>query len=211
MSILTEGTHTGEYIASEANGSRSREAGYLAAGNDLSAGAVLGQVTTANAVTEEGANTGDGTVSAVTTGVDAINGTYVLTGKTEVVDGGTFSVVDPNGVALDDLTVDVAYVSSHINLTVADGAADWDIGDIISVEVIFGEYGVYNPAASDGSETAKAILYAAVDASSAETKCVVTARDSEVTGAELVWADTITSANKTAAAASLASVGIILR
>jgi hypothetical protein len=41
MSTLTEARHTAEFILSEANGSRSREAGTLASGQDLEAGTVV--------------------------------------------------------------------------------------------------------------------------------------------------------------------------
>lgn len=211
MAVLTEGTHAGEYIVSEANGSRSRAAGYLASGNDLDAGAVLGQVTSASAVTAGGGNTGDGTAGTCTLGSEAENGTYTLTCTATDTDAGTFSVLTPGGVYLDDLTVAVAYVSTHINLTIADGATDFALDDVFTVDAIFGEYGEYNPAASDGTETAKAILFDAVDASSAEQKCVVSVRDCEVTGDELIWKATVTSANKAAATTALASVGIILR
>jgi len=210
MATLTEGTHAGEYIVSESNGTRSREAGFLASGNDLSACTVLGQVTTASAATA-GSNTGDGTSSAPTVGTEAINGTYVLTCTAEDTDAGTFSVVTPLGTALADLTVGVAYVSSHINLTISDGAEDFDIGDTFTVDVIFSEYGEFNAGASDGTEVAAAILFDAVDASSAEQKCVVTKRDSEVRASDLIWKTGTTEAQKQVAIASLAAIGIILR
>lgn len=211
MATLNESTHPGEYIVSEANGSRSREAGFLASGNDLGACAVLGQVTTASAATAGGGNTGNGTASAPTVGTEAINGTYTLTCTAAAADSGTFSVVTPLGAALDDLTVAVAYVSSHINLTISDGATDFIVGDTFTVDVIFSEYGEFNAGASDGTEVAKAILFSAVDATSAEQKCVVTARDSEVRASDLVWKTGTTESQKATAIASLASVGIILR
>jgi len=44
MTILTEGRHTGEHVLSEANGSRSKETGFLAAGFKLPAGAVVAKL-----------------------------------------------------------------------------------------------------------------------------------------------------------------------
>lgn len=211
MATLTEGTHAGEYIVSESNGSRSREAGFLASGNDLAACTVLGQVTTASAATAGGTNTGNGTASAPTVGTEAINGTYTLTCTAAATDSGTFSVVTPIGTSLDDLTVAVAYVSSHINLTISDGATDFIVGDTFTVDVIFAEYGEFNAGASDGTEVAAAILYSAVDATSAEQKCVVTKRDSEVRASDLIWKTGTTESQKTTAIASLAAIGIILR
>lgn len=210
MATLTEGMHAGEFIVSEANGNRSREQGRLATG-DLEAGTVLGQVTTAGTATADGGNTGNGTAGSVTLGSEAINGTYVLTCTAEAGNAGTFSVVTPLGDALDDLTVAVAYLSAHVNLTIADGAEDFDIGDIFTIDVIIGEYAIHNAGASDGTQTAKAILWASVDASSSEQDCTVMVRDCEVNLAELTFKSDITEVQKATALTALKSIGIIAR
>ena len=211
MATLTEGTHAGEYIISEGNGRISREAGFLASGNNLSACAVLGQVTSASAATA-GSNTGDGTASAPTVGTEVINGIYTLT-CTDATTGDSeiFSVVTPLGTALADLTVGVAYASSHVNLTLTAGSTAFVVGDTWTIDVIFSEYGEFNAGASDGTEVAKAILYAAVDATSAEQKCVVTARSTEVRASDLIWKTGTTEAQKVVAIASLRSIDIISR
>jgi len=206
-----EGERRGGYLVTEANGTRSREAGKLAVGNNLVAGTVLGQISDAKTPVADGENVGDGTAGAVTLGTDAINGAYVVTCTAEAVDGGTFSVVAPNGEALADLTVAVAYVSSHINLTIADGAEDFDVGDIFTIDVIFGEYALHDPDLSDGSQTAVAILYDNVDASTVEQKCVVSVRDCEVNEKELTFKTDMTEVNQASALASLKTVGIIAR
>ena len=120
-------------------------------------------------------------------------------------------VVAPNGEVLDDLTVAVAYVSSHINLTISDGATDFIVGDIFTVNAIFGEYAEFDPAASDGTQTAKAILRSGVDASTAEQKCVVYVRDCEVRASDLGWITGITEVQKATAITALETAGIILR
>ena len=74
-----------------------------------------------------------------------------------------------------------------------------------------GEYAAVNPEASDGSETAVAVLYAAVDASAAVAPGVAVARSAEVNGAELVWPSDIEAGEQNAAVANLASVGVIVR
>lgn len=210
MATVVEGNHAGGFIVSEANGNRSREQSVLAAG-DLEAGTVLGQVTTAGAATADVGNTGNGTAGAVTLGSEAKNGTYTLTAKTAVADGGVFSVVDPAGVALADLTVAVAYLGSQINLTIADGAVDFIVGDVFTIDVIIGEYAIHDPAAADGTEVAKAILYDGVDASIAEQKCVIVARDCEVNKKELTFKTDMTEVQKATALTALKSVGIIAR
>lgn len=73
------------------------------------------------------------------------------------------------------------------------------------------KYTLHNNAASDGSESAVAILRDAVDASAGDAAGVITARDSEVDGALLTWKSGISVANKTAGIAALAAVGIIVR
>ena len=210
MAIFTETSHAGEYIVSESNGTRSREVAVLATG-DLEAGTVLGQVTTANSTTIGGSNVGNGVMGSVTNGVDAENGDYVLVCTVKTTNAGTFSVTTPGGVALADLTVAVAYSGSHINMTLADGSTDFEVADTFTIDVLNNEYAIFNAGASDGTETAKAILFDAVDASSTEQSCVISKRDCEVTGDELIWKSGMTSAQKAAAATSLASVGIILR
>ena len=210
MAVQYEGKHIAEFLSSESNNTRSREVGKLATGN-LVSGTVLGQVTDASGITAGGGNVGDGVAGAVTVGTEIQNGTYTLTCTAEAVDAGTFSVVAPNGASLPDLTVAVAYVGSHINLTIADGAEDFDVGDTFTIDAIRKEYGIFNAGASDGTQTAVAVLFNQVDASSSEQDCVVVKRDAEVKGHTLTWNSGTTEVQKSTAIVSLANVGIIVR
>jgi hypothetical protein len=70
MTIYTEGRHAAEHIASEANGTRSREVVTLLAGNNLPAGAVLAKLTT-------GANAGKYTKLDPASSADPADGTKV--------------------------------------------------------------------------------------------------------------------------------------
>ena len=126
---------------------------------------------------------------------------------------GKFSVATPSGAALADLTVGVAYVSDHINLTVADGAADWGMDAVIHVTVAAGsgKYKQYNPANVDGSQKAVAVLYDNVDAAAADKQAVIFARDAEVNGNCLEWFAGASANQKAAGAADLAAAGIIVR
>lgn len=206
---LTETTHAGGFIISEANGNRSRENGTLNSGQNCVAGEVLGRIMTAAGAKISG--TGDGTIGAVTIGPAAQVGVYVLTGIAEAGNAGTFSVVAPDGSTLPNLTVAAAYSSQHINLTVADGSADWDIGDVIHVTVTGGDYEALDTTATTGEQTACAILYDGVDASSADAACVVVAREVVVNGGELTWPADISDANKALATSRLAARGILIR
>lgn len=121
MAEISEGQHTGEFIVSEANGSRSREVVTLLAGSNLKAGAALGKITAS------------------------------------------------------------------------------------------GKYCEYNPSNSDGSQTAVAVLYDNVDATSADKEAVIVARDAEVNKAELQWFSGASDGQKTTGLGQLALVGIIGR
>lgn len=211
--FATETNHAGGHIVDEQSINYCRDTVRLASGNDLQAGAVLGQVANANTVAADAGNTGNADLSGVTVtlGPGAINGTYTLTCTAAATDAGTFSVTEPNGGSLADLTVGVAYLSAHINLTIPDGATDWAEGDVITIDVVLGEYSELAPAASDGTETASAVLFDAVDASTAEQDAVVSKRVTVVNQAELVWPTGITEAQKATALGQLKTAGIIAR
>jgi hypothetical protein len=209
MSELTETNRTGDAILSEAPGTLSRENAILASGN-LEAGTVLGAVLGATATAAAG-NTGDGAAGAVTFGPDAEIGDYTLTCTAEASNAGTFAVLSPSGIPLPNLTVAAAYTSSHINLTLADGAEDFDVGDVITISVDAGNYVQFDPDATSGAQAAAAILYAGTNAADAATACVVVARQAEVKADCLVWPDGITDAEKAAAILDLNHRGIFVR
>lgn len=206
---LTETTNAGGYILRELDANWSRENGTLNSGQNLEAGTVLGRIITAAGAKVSG--TGDGTVGAVTVGPDALVGIYQLICIAETSNAGSFRVIAPNGAHMPNLTVASAYSTSAISLTVADGAADWDIGDVIHVTVTGGDYEALDLAATDGTQVAAAILYGSVNAATADTKCVITARGTAVNGNELTWPGSITNAQKAIATQQLARAGIVIR
>lgn len=118
---FAEPRHPGEFIVTEASGTRSREQGVLASGNNLVPGAVVGQITADSKYTE----------------------------------------LDPD--------------------------------------------------ASDGSEVVAGVLYAAVDASSADADGVFIVRDCEVMTSALVLPDGITTPETLQAIAEMKALGIITR
>jgi len=67
------------------------------------------------------------------------------------------------------------------------------------------------PAATDGSQNAAAILFEGCDATAADVRRTITARDAEVQAAVLVWPAGTTDVQKTAALAQLAALGIAAR
>ena len=74
-----------------------------------------------------------------------------------------------------------------------------------------GEYVQLAPSATDGTETAKAVLYAATDASESKQPCVVHTRACEVHGEALTWPDAATDSQITTATNDLVSRGVIVR
>ena len=67
------------------------------------------------------------------------------------------------------------------------------------------------PAATDGSQTAAAVLFEGCDATSVDQSRTLHVRSCEVNGLVIVWPAGITNPQKTAAVASLAAAGIIVR
>ena len=80
--------------------------------------------------------------------------------------GGEFSVTDPDGAVLAAATVGVAYDTTHLKFTIADGAADFIIGDGFDVTVTMtGGTALANPIVAALPEVLNAVLAVAyVDA-----------------------------------------------
>lgn len=77
--------------------------------------------------------------------------------------------------------------------------------------VVGGKHVQLDPQAVTGAEVAVAVLYDNVDATAADTPAVITARDAEVNGGELVWPAGITELEKATAVGQLADANIIVR
>lgn len=112
--------------------------------------------------------------------------------------------------AAEYLVSEASGTRSREAVTVISGQ-DLAAGTVLGKITASGKHTLHNNAASDGSENAVAVLYADVDASAADTVGTITARDAEVDGELLTWKSGISAANKTAAIAALAALGIIVR
>lgn len=208
----------GHYIVSESNGYRSREQGMIASGSGvLLAGTVLGRIATGTATSsaKAGGNTGNGVLTVdLTTPIlpGAKNGVYRARVTAAAANGGTFRVSDPDGEVLGDVAVGATF-ADQIKFSIADGATDFIVGDEFDISVALGtgKYAPFNPAATDGSEIASAILYEGCDATSADARRTLSVRDTEVNAGVLQWADGVTDSQKTAALAALAASGIVGR
>jgi hypothetical protein len=135
VGVLTEGRHAGEFLLEERAmggiGTPSRENVTVLSGQVLKAGSVIGRVNKAvgSVAIPVVVGTGNGVASTVFGGPDTLAGNYVVTCTIAAANGGTFSVTNPAGKALPVALVGVPYRSREINFTIADGAADFIVGD----------------------------------------------------------------------------------
>ena len=220
MNAHAESTYLGDVLKCEAPNLYSREAVTVLAGEGaervLKAGAVIaGRSRSQVTVTAGDGNTGDGEATPADPPLGALAeaGIYRLACITAGADGGTFQVLSPRGYVLPDLTVGIAYEGGHLNLTVADGAADFAVGDAFAIEVSGDDKVVgLDPAAVDG--TAEAIGIAAFDVTApdgADAEVTAILRDAVLADRAIVWPAGITEARKKAAIADLEARGILVR
>lgn len=214
MTTLTEGFHAGEFLVYEEEKNYSRDAITVLSGQNLVAGAVLGRIevgTASSAAT--GGNTGNGAMGAVTVGAGAQAGAYSVKITEAATNAGNFQVTDPQGDVVGVGTVAVAFSGGGLSFTLADGATDFAVGDSFTLTVAAGskKFVEHDPAGTDGRQVASAILFDAVDATSADQPGVAITRLAEVNGNEITWKSGISSPNKTAGIAALAAAGIIVR
>ena len=212
-SLIEEKDVIGDLVLYEQPTYLSRDTGIILSGaGELTIGAVLGKQTKDTAeATADGGNTGDGAISAVTLGKNAEVGDYVLTCIATAGDGGTFEVVTPSGVQLPDLEVGDAYVGSHINLTVSDGATDFALDDTITITVSgTGKYDLYVVDAVDGLGEVAGVLLQNLDATSADVAdALILTRDAVVSEQLLNFdASVDNAAKRTAVKEALLKLGI---
>lgn len=210
MTIKTEGTHPGEFLLSEANGSRSRENIIIAAGSGkLSAGTLLAVITAANAASSaaKAGNVGNGTLGTVTVTSDAISGAYSLIITKDSANGGSFELLAPDGALVGEGGVGVPFSAGGLSFTLADGATDFAVDDgfTITVSANLGEWVAYDDdGANDGRRAATGILYGPVDATVDDVRAVAVVRDAEVIESRLVGLDA-------AGLADLKALGLVVR
>lgn len=138
MTTLTMGNRDGEHLVWDSSPELTREIATILSGQDLAAGAVLGQITKAIAAAPIPTivGTGTGAMTLLTFGPDAQVGSYVIellaTSATAA-----FSVTAPDGTVLPNGAVGTAYVSSHLSFLVSSAGTMTD-GDTYTVVVTAG-------------------------------------------------------------------------
>lgn len=122
-----------------------------------------------------------------------------MTTLTETTHAGEFLVSEANGTL------------SREVVTIVSGSGVITAGMVLGKITASGKYKPYDDDNVDGSETAAAIAYDGVDATSADKAVTVIFRDAEVKLSALQWAATNDATDKTNGLADLAGKNIIAR
>lgn len=215
MSTLNEGRHPGEFVMTEANGSRSRESLTVAAEQTIEANSILAKrAVVADVVATPSAaagNTGNATIAmgdpAVTSKVK--DGQY----KGIATDATHVAWEDPTGKKIGISTHGAVFAKGGISLTITAGGIANVAGDEFYVEVAadFGDFQhvAFDPTA--GEPIAGITIYPATTGIGETTKVAGIVRDAEVNGNCVAWPASITAEQKANAAQELAALGIIVR
>lgn len=221
MTNFTEARHPGEFILTELDGHGSRDNVLIGISQTILAGTVLGAAPIVASETSSviiGANTGNGvlTLANPATSQNAVDGDYLLTCTAAAANAGTFSVQTPDGREIGPMTVGVAF-NKEIKFTLADGAADFVVGDSFKIRVgieVPGDltYGALNLTGTDGSQNAAGIaIYPVVTDGSTTVKIAAITNTAEVNVNCLEWPAGITAAQKAEAVAQLRTKNIKVR
>jgi hypothetical protein len=129
----------------------------------LAVGAVLGKFIASPTGTASAAagNTGDGAMGAitVTSNKNLQLGTYTVTIVKAATDAGDFVVTDPAGDVMGFGTVAVAFSQGGLAFTLADGSADFVVGDSFSIVVDGDEkFKLVEATATDGTEVGSVVV-----------------------------------------------------
>ncbi len=218
MPAFSEGNNLGDVLKFEAPHLFSRESITVLAGSGSDRTLVIGEVfgkrtKSTVTVTADDGNTGDGVAGAVTLGAMAEAGTYTLTCIVAAANAGTFQVQTPKGYPLLDLEVGQSYAGNYLNLTLADGATDFVVGDKFTVTISGdGKTVALDLSGVDGSQESAGVIADEVTAPDGEDASgVAIVRHAIVSDATLVWPSGITAQQKSDATAQLEMAGIIIR
>jgi len=210
---LVEGLHPGEFIISEPIGRISRDTVIILAGANYTPGTVMGQILLGAETSAAGTNTGNGVLGSVAVGAGAEVGPYKLKITKAAANAGDFEVIDTLGDVVGVGTVGVAFVGGGLSFTLADGAADFVVGDTFTLTVAAGsgKYIQLAPSATDGSQNPAGILFGYAPALSADVKATLVCRLAEINPNMLTWPAGFTNNQIAAALAQLAKLFIIAR
>lgn len=197
MATLIETRHRGGFFLTEYCPDVMAEVITLAEGQKLQAGTVVG-VIVAGTVTDEVQPAGLVAGDVITTNNKRISSVVI-----------TDSAGSPATLTL---TTDYVITDAHDGIITLVNVTGFTQPFHVAYAYAGGFYAIHNPAATDGTQDAAAILYDEVDATLQDTQAVIVARGPvAVTSAELVWFAGMTDAEKATALAILAGKFIIAR
>jgi hypothetical protein len=138
-------------------------------GQNLVRGTVIGLVTVGALSETHAGNTGTGAMSGLAAGKKTVPGAYTVRCDKVVANAGDFTIIAPNGNVVGIAHVGVAFVSDHLNFTIAD-ATDFILGDtfVVTVAAGSGKAVIVNSANIDGSGAPEGVMLENVDASSGD-------------------------------------------
>ncbi|HEV7278399.1 MAG TPA: head decoration protein [Devosiaceae bacterium] len=160
-------------------------------------------------------NAGDGvlTLADPAVGAGVVPGIYWIVAATEAANGGTFHVFDPAGANIGTATVGVAF-DDVVKFTIADGAADFEIGDTFTITVPKGvKAKAWDPDAVDGSQVFWGIaLQRATAADGVDGSVLALARGPAVVASDgLVLPDGISADERAALYEAMEAKSIVVR
>lgn len=166
-------------------------------------------------VEPDAGNTGDGvlTLADPAVGAGVVPGLYRVICATTAVDGGTFNVFDPAGANIGVATVGVAF-DGVVKFTIADGAADFIVGDTFTITVPKGvKATAWDPDAVDGSQVFDGLAMARANAADGvDGKVLLLRRGPAIVASDgLVLPEGITADQRADLYAAMAEKGIIVR
>jgi hypothetical protein len=193
---------------------------------DIVIGQPLGKITAGGVVSAaraaDAGNTGNGvmTLANPAFAAGAKLGVYNVICIEPSTNGGTFEVIDPDGVAIGHAVVGAAF-TGNVKFTIADGATDFAAGDLIAITLSQaagaddGKVMEWDPAATDGSQ--KIWAFAANDITAAdgvdnETAGIAIRRQAILRDGGITWPAGLTATQKAAAILDVDErLGIVIR
>jgi hypothetical protein len=213
--IINEQFYDGGFIVREAEGFRSRDAGYMdnSTGADIlyEAGLVVVQAAAGVVASSHPANVGNGTIGSLSTGPLSELGIYVLT----AISATQFNVVAPSGDSIGTATVGTAF-AGQVNFAITAGGTAFAAGDIFDLTVSE-QSGGWVSWTGGSITTPIAILWGRSWVQAGNFKKVtLISRDCEVNQAELQWDPAVSGSGSFAtlvqtALAALKTSGIVAR
>lgn len=185
-------------------------------------GTVLGKtlVSGSAAAVAGASNTGNGTMGAITVSAHAKIGQYTLRITVASSNAGAFELLNSSGSVIGTGNVASAFVGNGLAFTLADGSADFIVGDTFTITVTGTEkYKILENTASDGSAAFAGIYIGASNglgidtsvAATTDTTVLILERGPALVAKEglTLGASINTAAEKAALYAQMAAVGII--